>query len=568
VNILTQLVLGLDPATQTLPPDGLATRYRALHKTIETQVAAPAPGIDDLRDGWGQVDESMAVGLAQDLTGQVSGCAGPPLKGRGATRVVADTAGTRLGRALAPRLAAHPGCSGIHALSTGMAAFAARVLLARVAERSLDVQCYIWRADATGLLLFEALLEAAGRGVRVRLLLDDNNTAGLDETLAVLDAHPGIELRLYNPVRYRGWRALNFVTDFERSNRRMHNKSFTADNLATIVGGRNIGDEYFGVETEVEFTDLDVLAVGPAVQSVSDAFDRYWNSASACPAASLLGAAPAGDADRLHNRFEATRADPESIRYGEALRASPFIGDLLARRLLFEWAHARLVVDDPAKTLALTRQADALLLPALLRTIGSPSRSLDLVSPYFVPGAHGTATLIGLARRGVKLRILTNSLSSTDVGVVHAGYAKRRHDLLAAGVRLFEVRRSAAAAAAGIKSSSGMTSSSSLHAKIFALDGRRIFVGSFNFDPRSARLNTEMGLVIDSPLLARHLAGTFDDRIPLLAYEVRLAPQGGGLQWLERTPNGETRHATEPETTLWRRLGVDLISLLPIEWML
>jgi putative cardiolipin synthase len=511
----------------------------------------------------------MAVGLAEGLRTLVSGCASlPPLEGRSATRAVADTADTRLGRAVAPQLAAHPGRSGIHALSMGMAAFAARVLLAREAERSLDVQCYIWRTDATGLLLFEALWQAAERGVRVRLLLDDNNTAGLDETLAVLDAHPGIELRLYNPVLYRGWRALNFVTDFERSNRRMHNKSFTADNLATILGGRNIGNEYFGVETEVEFADLDVLAVGPAVQSVSDAFDRYWNSASAYPAALLLGAAPTGAAERLHSRFEATRADPDSVRYGEALRASPFIGDLLARRLLFEWADARLVVDDPAKTLAPTPQADPLLLPALLQTIGLPAKSLDLVSPYFVPGANGTATLVALARRGVKLRILTNSLSSTDVGLVHAGYAKRRHDLLAAGVRLFEVRRGAAAAVAGIKLFSGTSSSSSLHAKTFALDGRRIFVGSFNFDPRSALLNTEIGLVIDSPQLARHLASAFDDKIPLLAYEVLLAPEGQGLQWLERTPTGETRHATEPETTLWRRLSVDLISLLPIEWML
>jgi putative cardiolipin synthase len=509
----------------------------------------------------------LAKGLATLVSGRPSL---PPLEGRRDTRVIADTAGTRLGRAVEPQLAAHPGRSGIHALSMGMEAFAARVLLARAAERSLDVQYYIWHGDATGLLLFEALWQAAERGVRVRLLLDDNNTAGLDETLVVLDAHPGIELRLYNPVLHRGWRALNFVTDFERSNRRMHNKSFTADNLATIVGGRNIGNEYFGVETEVEFADLDLLAVGPAVQSVSDAFDRYWNSASAYPVAALLGAAPAGAAERLHSRFEATRADPDSVRYGEALRASPFIGNLLGRRLLFEWADARLVVDDPAKTLAPTPQADALLLPALLQTIGSPSQSLDLVSPYLVPGAHGTATLVDLARRGVKLRILTNSLSSTDVGVVHAGYAKRRRDLLAAGVRLFEVRRSAVAAvaAAGIKSSLGTSSSTSLHAKTFALDGRRIFVGSFNFDPRSALLNTEMGLVIDSPLLARHLAGAFDDKIPLLAYEVLLAPGGQGLQWLERTPTGETRHTTEPETTLWRRLGVNLISLLPIEWML
>ena len=238
----------------------------------------------------------------------VTGCASlPPLEGRVETRALANTGETHLAKSVAPLAAAHPGKTGIHALPNPLDAFAARVLLAAAAEKSLDVQYYIWHGDQTGYLLFDALWRAAERGVRVRLLLDDNNTKGLDEVIAALDAHPNIEVRLYNPFVHRGSRMLNFLTDFARVNRRMHNKSFTADNQATIVGGRNVGNEYFGAGEDVLFADLDVLAVGPAVQEVSDAFDLYWNSPSAYPASLLVPKVAADARDRLKAKFVEVR---------------------------------------------------------------------------------------------------------------------------------------------------------------------------------------------------------------------------------------------------------------------
>ena len=350
--------------------------------------------------------------------------------------------------------------------------------------------------------------------MRVRLLLDDLNTGGLDPTIAALDAHPNIEVRLYNPLVQRGARMLNFLTDFGRVNRRMHNKSFTVDNQVSVVGGRNIANEYFGAGSGVVYADLDVIAVGAAVREVSKEFDLYWNSPSAYPAASFVGApGPDGAAD-LEARFAATRADPESVAFIEAARTTSVVRDLLGGQLALEWTHAQVVYDDPAKTLDTTDRTDVLLFPELVRTIGRPEKTLDLISPYFVPGEEGTAALVTQAGKGVKVRIFTNSLASSEASVVHAGYAKRREDLLRAGVRLYEIKSTAAREARDDKIKFGSSSSAALHAKTFAVDRSRIFVGSFNFDQRSARLNTEMGLVIDSPTFARQLAERFDTPRP------------------------------------------------------
>jgi cardiolipin synthase C len=508
----------------------------------------------------------LALG-ALDL---LAGCAPPlpSLEGRASSSTLADTSDTRLGRALAAEMAAHPGQSGIHALLNPRDAFATRSVLAAAADRSLDLQYYIWHGDPVGYLLFEALWQAAERGVRVRLMLDDNNTSGMDATLAALDAHPNIELRLYNPFVQRGARALGYLSDFSRLNRRMHNKSFTADNQVTVVGGRNIGDEYFGVGDGMVFADLDVVAVGPEVAAVSKQFDLYWNSASAYPASALLDAPGPQAPAQLQARFAAARADPQSVAYLEALGSTSVVRDLLAQKLSFEWARAELVHDDPAKTLDTAQRADVLLFPELVRAMGRPQKSLDLVSPYFVPGEEGTAALAALAGRGVAVRILTNSLAASDVGAVHAGYAKRREALLRAGVRLYELKPTAGQGLPASGSGIGSSSPSGLHAKTFAVDGERIFVGSFNFDPRSALLNTEMGLVIDSPVLARGLADGFDTQVPLVAYEVRLAPDGQSLQWVERSAAGEKVFDTEPHTSAMQRLGIGLMSVLPIEWLL
>ncbi|HYR01228.1 MAG TPA: phospholipase D family protein [Casimicrobiaceae bacterium] len=519
------------------------------------------------RSRWPACVHRIAACVVVALAALITGCASlPSLEGRSPTTALADTAGTLLGRALAPQAAAHPGKTGIHPFRDPRDAFAARVLLAAVAERSLDVQYYQWNGDQVGYLLFDALWRAAERGVRVRLLLDDVGTAGLDPTIAALDAHPNIEVRLYNPVAQRDVRALNFLTDFTRVNRRMHNKSFTADNQASVVGGRNIGNEYFGAGSGVVFADLDVIAVGAAVREVSSEFDLYWNSISAYPAASLVGLPGPDGTAGLVATFASTRADPDSVAYLDAVRTTSVVRDVIERKLAFEWTTAKVVYDDPAKTLDTTNRTDILLFPELVRSTGRPETAFDLVSPYFVPGEDGTAALVALAGRGVKVRILTNSLASTDVSAVHAGYAKRRRDLLRGGVELFELKATVAHDTESTYKV-GSSSSAGLHAKTFAVDRSRIFVGSFNFDQRSARINTEMGLVIASSALARELAGAFDVNVPPAAYEVRLAPDGR-LEWIERTALGEKRYDTEPETTWLLRSKVDLLSILPIEWLL
>jgi len=490
----------------------------------------------------------------------------PPLGQRTGSVALVDTANTRLGQAIAPLAAAHPGRSGIHALSDGRDAFAARVLLARGAERSLDVQYYIWRNDLTGTLMLDALRSAAARGVRVRLLLDDNNTAGLDPVLAALDREPNVEVRLFNPFGARSWRSLGYLTDFSRLNRRMHNKSFTADNQATIVGGRNVGDEYFGVAGDMLFVDLDVMAVGPVVQEVSQDFDRYWNSASAYPVSALVDAAGAEPAVALAARAEQLRARPEAQRYLEAMRSSAFVEQIIERRLPLEWSRTELVSDDPAKVLGQAPQ-DARMVVDLAKLLGEPKQQVDLVSPYFVPSRRAAQGVVDIAGRGAKVRVLTNSLEATDVAAVHAGYAKWRHELLRAGVSLYELRRRWGRELPESGRGRFGSSASSLHAKTFAVDGRSVFVGSFNMDRRSIDLNTEMGFVIDSPALAQRLGQTLDESIPGTAYEVRLDGDGK-LYWLEQTDGKIRRHDQEPGTTVWKRAGMSVLSILPIDWLL
>src|SRR5689334_5305242 len=270
------------------------------------------------RPGWSREGKPMAPGaaVAHGLAAAcllTAGCATlPPQEGRATSFALAQTADTRLGTAIAPLAAGHPGKTGIHAVPIAADAFAARVLLATAAQRSIDAQYYIWRDDQTGMLLFESLAAAADRGVRVRILIDDQNTKPIEEVLAALATHANVEVRIYNPFPTRSARALDYLGDFSRLNRRMHNKSFIADNQAAIVGGRNIGNEYFGAGEEVPFEDLDVIAIGPAVREVSAQFDRYWNSASAYPATAIL-APPRPDAmARLDTTFAGVRADPES----------------------------------------------------------------------------------------------------------------------------------------------------------------------------------------------------------------------------------------------------------------
>ncbi|WP_051303283.1 phospholipase D family protein [Comamonas composti] len=513
----------------------------------------------------------------------LAACSLPPLTDRSESRALPEDQArqTRLGQALAPLQEQHPGRSGIHPLPDAHDAFAARALLARAAERTLDVQYYIWRGDTTGHLLLGELHQAAERGVRVRLLLDDGGTAGLDNELAALNQHPKVEVRLFNPFVQRTPKFLGYLTDFSRTQRRMHNKSFTADSQASIVGGRNIGDEYFAATDGVLFADLDVMAAGPVVQSIAQAFDLYWNSASAYPVDRLLPVLPDYAVAKAYQslRFEIQR--PRARDYVQAVTQSRFSTELLAGELPLHWAHATLVSDDPAKVLG---QADeqGLLLTQLAPVIGQPLRELDLVSPYFVPTQAGVDALAALSRQGVKVRVLTNSLQATDVALVHAGYARYRKPLLEQGIALYELRRQPGAtpdaprASTSVKAmgSSGSGSSpgssgTSLHAKTFAIDRQRVFVGSFNFDPRSALLNTEMGLVIESPALAAQMSEMLDHSLAHAAYALDLDTQGR-LRWtsLAGQPPLPQTTDTEPGTHVLQRLMLHILGWLPIEGLL
>ena len=479
--------------------------------------------------------------------------------------VLQNATDTRLGKAVLPLVQAHPGKSGVFALSDGRDAFAARVLLAGASERTLDIQYYIWNGDKTGTLLFEALRRAADRGVRVRLLLDDNGTAGLDTALAVLNTHPNIEVRLFNPFMHRRWRALGFLTDFWRLNRRMHNKSFTADNQATIIGGRNVGDEYFGAGQGVSFIDLDVLAIGPVVNDVSEDFDRYWASDSSYPAERVLARVDQTTIAQATAAASLVEKDPAAVVYLQAIANSPYVQQVLARQLPFEWATVQMVSDDPAKGLGLATDNE-LLWTQLKQVLRTSKHELELVSPYFVPGKDGVEYFSALARQGIKVTVLTNSLAATDVAAVHSGYAKRRKPMLQAGVEIFEMKPEFSPAPTKSHGPLG-SSNASLHAKTFSIDRSRVFVGSFNFDPRSEQLNTELGFVIDSPTMAQEIADAFSTSIPMRAYKVRL-DGAGALQWVEQRNGQELVYDQEPHTGFWLRAFVLGLSVLPIEWLL
>ncbi len=498
----------------------------------------------------------------------LSGCALPSLSNRTVSVALAETEAraTRLGIAVTPKTEEHPNRSGFYPLRNPYDAFCARMFLIREAERTLDVQYYIWHKDITGTLLLEAIHRAAERGVRVRLLLDDNGSIGLDEELNALDSHPNIEVRLFNPCMIRSAKWLGYLIDFSRVNRRMHNKSLTADNKATIVGGRNIGDEYFGATNGVLFADLDVLCVGPVVNKVSSDFDRYWASESSYPIGLILPPVDRTRLDQLATTAATVEQDPAALAYVNAVHQSNFIRQLLDGNLILEWADIKMVSDDPAKGLG-KAEAEGLLAHQLREIIGEPTRNVALISPYFVPTAAGVEAFSEMAKRGVKINILTNSLDATDVAIVHAGYAKWRKGLLKAGITLYEMKSMSSEVGGNRAPFRFGSSGSSLHAKTFAVDGERVFVGSFNFDPRSVNLNTELGFVINSSTLARQVETAFNSKFPARAYEVRLSDKGQ-IYWFEQQSDKQIRYDSEPHTNIWSRSVIFLLSMLPIEWLL
>lgn len=497
----------------------------------------------------------------------LSGCAAlPPLDGRTQSRYIDVQSAPRLAAALnLPQQGKAEGgseTSDVYLLNDAYEAFVARAALIESADVSLDLQYYIWHNDISGRMLFNLLHRAAERGVRVRLLLDDNNTNGLDNVLLALDSHPNIEIRLFNPFVSRKWRALGYLTDFPRLNRRMHNKSLTADNKATIVGGRNIGDEYFQVGEDTVFADLDILATGRVVTEVSEDFDRYWASNSAYNATDVI---KKGSIAKGYEELEYTDDDRANVlaRYRSEIETSDLFKSIQAGSIKWFKVRTRLISDDPAKGLARDRSKQ-LIGDRLFDALQKPEESMYLVSPYFVPTKDGVKILSKIAEEGVDITVLTNSLQATDVAAVHSGYVKYRRPLLKAGINLYELQPSHAVPATKDRGLTG-SSATSLHAKTFIVDQKRVFIGSFNLDPRSARFNTEMGVVIESPEVAGLMHRSLVETTPKYAYKVTM-DKFHKLHWYN--PDDGKIYGKEPQAGFWKRFTARILSFLPIEPLL
>jgi putative cardiolipin synthase len=355
----------------------------------------------------------------------------------------------------------------------------------------------------------------------------------------------------------------------------MHNKSFTADNQVTIVGGRNIGDVYFEAQSDFNYADFDVVAVGPVVRSVSNAFDTYWNSDLAVPIAILEKTA---SEPRLEQARKTLQQHVERMRnsdYIAAVRASGFLERLRKGGVLHYWGEALAVYDPPVKAVSgagdRTTYVKTLMRPVVLNA----SSEVIVLSAYFVPADEGMRVFRELRERGVRIRVLTNSLASNDVPIVYAGYARYRKPLLRAGVELYELKRSVRAPARESKVGPGKSSEAGLHSKVYIFDRRKTFAGSFNLDPRSRHINTELGILFDDAAFSELVASRFDQVIDRVAYRLRLTDNTdvdgrarSSLQWIARNNGDEKRFDTEPNTSAWQRIKVWFMALLPVEGQL
>ena len=479
---------------------------------------------------------------------------------------IRDTGDTRLAEKIQPLLAAHPGESGFYMLSDGIEALAARLLLTQQTDVAIDVQYYYILQDITGELLLGHLVAAADRGVRVRILLDDISTKGYEQTFAVLSANPNIEIRLANPFANRRARGVGGLTDFQRLNHRMHNKSMTFDNVVTIVGGRNIGAEYFGASDVFNYHDLDVLATGLVADQVSTEFDTYWNASEAVPVTAFVEPDDSAEsAEELQRKFAAVDEEGKTSPYVDVLNSS--IVDLMleenGNRLV--WAPARVVFDLPyGETSAQNVAGAEVLLGILIEAIDEATEELFVVSPYFVPGDSGVERFRQLRERGVRCVVVTNSLASTDVAAVYGGYKDYQKPLLSLGVELWELMAypDKPGHERGVS-----TERKSLHAKTFAVDGSQLFVGSFNWDPRSSGINTEMGVLIESDELAAGLVELVSTALPGAAWQLRLNDEGE-IEWVDVVDGKEVVYSKPPQTSAWRRFSARVSNLDAFEGQL
>ena len=486
---------------------------------------------------------------------------------------------TKLGAQLENATREHDGNSGFYLQSFGADGFLTRMQMINAAERTLDLQYFIFRGDDSGRLVTDAALRAADRGVRVRLLIDDGETIAGDDQITPLSAHRSVEIRVFNPFRYRGHhtalRVAEYVFNHSRLDYRMHNKLMVVDNSVALIGGRNIGDQYFQVSAEEQYADNDVFAVGPIVREISASFDEFWNNALSIPSEALTAGETSHGALREHRELtteEPAEVNADGIDFVKRVNSGePFAG-MMSGRLPLVWAPAQLISDSPDKKSVVdgSRVGRLMLRPVANATLAAQSELL-MITPYLIPGDEGMQIFKELRGRDVRIRILTNSLMSSAVLLAHSGYMGYRVPLLEDGVELYEIR-----SMLGNTHGSGQTTAMSrngtysLHAKMFVFDRQRIFVGSMNFDQRSMHLNTEVGLLIDSPELAQELVRRFEAMVqPANAYELKLQPdkKGSGQHLIWRTfEDGQMIDLQkEPARSGWQKFKVDFLSLLPLD---
>ena len=447
----------------------------------------------------------------------------------------------------------------------------ARFALATTAKKTLDIQYYIMHNDASGQYLAYAILSAADRGVHVRILVDDINLSGRDSYLKMLAQHENIEIRIFNPLSNREWfRNIELIINLDRAGRRMHNKTFISDNSSAIIGGRNIGDEYFDARPSLNFVDLDLLTTGPIVEEINHSFNDFWHSNWATPIEQLSKIRVVKkQLSTIRQKLRDKWHHAKNLRYFKSLQQSDLTQKIINKKVSFIWAEAELFYDRPEKINNKTSKKTIHFGPRISPYFEHAKTEILIASPYFVPGNYGTQWLKHKQKQNIQIKVLTNSLATTDVIAVHAGYKKYRKQLIKAGIDLFELKKTARPSILKTKKLISNLSKASLHAKYMVLDQRYVFIGSANLDPRSESLNTEIGIIVESKELAEQTAQLFSRTTSEEnSYRLSINKMDNNLSWCTQENGQQVFYNREPKAGLMKRLGVFILSLLPIENLL
>jgi putative cardiolipin synthase len=472
---------------------------------------------------------------------------------------------TSLGKTFDKDAAKHPGKSGFSLVEYGREAFSARVAMLELAEKSLDIQYYLWESDETGRLLADYLLKAADRGVKVRLLMDDIGLQSRDNILASIDAHPKIEIRIFNPFADRTFHGINFLTDYKRVNHRMHNKVMVMDNTVALIGGRNIGNHYFGIDDTINFRDLDIIGAGPIVREVSTVFDYFWNGSWSVPM-KVLVKKKYTEEDYKNIRAKLTQdISQEHYPYPLDSDVRELTSHMTKIRNRLIWAPAKYVWNDPVQIKLDAKDQKGMMIDKLRKKLQTLKKSYIVESPYFIPGDQGSDTLIKLHKRGVKVQVLTNSQKSNDVEAAFAGYEPYRKELIEHGLNIYELRPDAGGNLIINKKTKLGKVVSGLHTKAMVFDEESSFVGSFNLDPRSSSINTEGGIYVESPAFAKRVLKYMHEGVKAEnAYRLVL-DKNGDIAWMTETKGKKEVYHSDPHTSTWDKLKVNVLQVLPLE---